>query len=112
MRRLLALSLLVVAAGSGCRMCASPYDYCGPVVDDGCAGGDYQSQPPSHSQPQFQDMPADEPMGDMETSEPVYYEGARSRPPKTATKSRGLDPNVPAAKLPRQAKMPGRTRSF
>ena len=25
-------------AASGCRMCASPYDYCGPVCDSGCGG--------------------------------------------------------------------------
>ncbi|HTQ39397.1 MAG TPA: hypothetical protein VMJ32_10230 [Pirellulales bacterium] len=36
MRRLLALSVIVFAANMGCRMCASPYDYCGPVVESGC----------------------------------------------------------------------------
>ncbi len=37
MRRLLTLLSLVIAA-SGCRMCSSPYDYCGPVVDSDCCG--------------------------------------------------------------------------
>jgi hypothetical protein len=36
MQRLLALSALVLVAATGCRMCASPYDYCGPVVECGC----------------------------------------------------------------------------
>jgi hypothetical protein len=39
MYRLLALSLFVLAAATGCHMCASPYDYCGPVVECGCVGG-------------------------------------------------------------------------
>jgi hypothetical protein len=45
MRRLLACSFvaltgLTIAAGTGCRMCASPYDYCGPVVEcDDCNSG-------------------------------------------------------------------------
>lgn len=38
MRHLFACSFVVltgltIAAGVGCRMCASPYDYCGPVVE-------------------------------------------------------------------------------
>ena len=33
MRSLLALSIVAILAGAGCRMCASPYDYCGPVVE-------------------------------------------------------------------------------
>lgn len=40
MNRLLGLSALVLLASTGCRMCASPYDYCGPVVECGCAGGE------------------------------------------------------------------------
>jgi hypothetical protein len=44
MRRVLAysfvfVSALTVAANGGCRMCASPFDYCGPVVD--CDNGGY-----------------------------------------------------------------------
>jgi hypothetical protein len=39
MRRLLALLPLLMMAAGGCRMCASPYDYCGPVVDSNCCGG-------------------------------------------------------------------------
>jgi hypothetical protein len=45
MRRLFACSFvaltgLTIAAGTGCRMCASPYDYCGPVVEcDDCNSG-------------------------------------------------------------------------
>jgi hypothetical protein len=38
-RRLLAAGfflVLIVAAGSGCRMCDHPYDYCGPVFDGHC----------------------------------------------------------------------------
>src|SRR3954453_7826689 len=48
MRRLLACSFvtltgLTIAAGTGCRMCASPFDYCGPVVEcnNGNCGGGY-----------------------------------------------------------------------
>src|SRR5262245_36411918 len=33
MRFVLALSLVGLIAAGGCRMCASPYDYCGPVVE-------------------------------------------------------------------------------
>jgi hypothetical protein len=50
MRRLFACSFvaltgLTIAAGTGCRMCASPYDYCGPVVecDNGNYGGGYHA---------------------------------------------------------------------
>ncbi|NQU22338.1 MAG: hypothetical protein HQ567_13745 [Candidatus Nealsonbacteria bacterium] len=36
-RTVFACSLLIlIAASTGCRMCASPYDYCGPVSTDGC----------------------------------------------------------------------------
>jgi len=38
MNRFLGLSALVLLAGAGCRMCACPYDYCGPVVECGCVG--------------------------------------------------------------------------
>ncbi len=40
MTRLLGLSALVLLAATGCRMCACPYDYCGPVVECDCAGGE------------------------------------------------------------------------
>jgi hypothetical protein len=40
MKRLLGLSALIMFAASGCRMCACPYDYCGPVVECGCMGGE------------------------------------------------------------------------
>jgi hypothetical protein len=40
MIRLLGLSALVLLASTGCRMCACPYDYCGPVVECGCVGGE------------------------------------------------------------------------
>jgi hypothetical protein len=33
MRAVLALTLVGLIAAGGCRMCASPYDYCGPVVE-------------------------------------------------------------------------------
>jgi hypothetical protein len=35
------LAALTLAASGGCRMCASPYDYCGPVVD--CDDGGYSN---------------------------------------------------------------------
>jgi hypothetical protein len=43
MRRVLAFSIvtlgaMILATSGGCRMCASPYDYCGPVVDSGDCG--------------------------------------------------------------------------
>jgi hypothetical protein len=34
-RLLLALALALVATTSGCRVCSSPYDYCGPVFSEG-----------------------------------------------------------------------------
>jgi hypothetical protein len=40
MTRSLGLFALVLLAATGCRMCASPYDYCGPVVESGCVGCD------------------------------------------------------------------------
>jgi hypothetical protein len=36
MSRLLALAFAILFAASGCRMCACPYDYCGPVPGCGC----------------------------------------------------------------------------
>jgi len=33
MRRVLAFSIVGLIAAAGCRMCASPYDYCGPVLE-------------------------------------------------------------------------------
>ena len=33
MRCVLALSIVGLIAAGGCRMCASPYDYCSPVVE-------------------------------------------------------------------------------
>ena len=39
-RTVFACSLLVlVAASAGCRMCASPYDYCGPTSTGECGQG-------------------------------------------------------------------------
>jgi hypothetical protein len=102
MRRLFALSLMLVAAGTGCRICASPYDYCGPVVDDCCCGSDYQPQTPypGPTEPVTSE-------GEVNSREPVYYEGNNSTPPKTATKStKPPRRTVPAADLPRQAKRP------
>jgi hypothetical protein len=40
MTRLLGLFALVLLAATGCRMGACPYDYCGPVVECGCVGGE------------------------------------------------------------------------
>jgi hypothetical protein len=37
--------LLAIAGAAGCRMCASPYDYCGPVVDDCCCASQYNAAP-------------------------------------------------------------------
>jgi hypothetical protein len=106
MRRLFALSLILVAAGTGCRICASPYDYCGPVVDDCCCGSDYQPQTPYHgpTEPVISDG---ESAGEADSTGPVYYEGNKSTTPKTATKSTTPPRRtVPAASLPRQAKRP------
>jgi len=35
MRRLFFTAMCVLAAAAGCRQCASPYDYCSPVVENG-----------------------------------------------------------------------------
>lgn len=37
-RLAIASMLLSLAAATGCRMCAHPYDYCGPIVSQGCHG--------------------------------------------------------------------------
>ncbi|MCC7083973.1 MAG: hypothetical protein IT427_03075 [Pirellulales bacterium] len=107
MRRLLTLSLLLIAAGSGCRMCASPYDYCGPVVDDGCCGGEYQNYAPRyHGAPATNDSVIDG------SQDQIYYESSRPKTPKTATKAKRFPSAVPAATLPRQAKQPNSVRSY
>jgi hypothetical protein len=36
MLRTLFVIVLAFAASAGCRMCASPYDYCGPVYSGNC----------------------------------------------------------------------------
>ena len=39
MRRIFFAAVCVLAASAGCRQCASPYDYCSPVVENGpCPG--------------------------------------------------------------------------
>lgn len=100
MRRLLALSFVLIATGSGCRMCASPYDYCGPVVDDCCCNSDYQPSVP------YQGSPVAE-MESMESSEPVYYESTRPMPTKAVTKPSNSNQFMATPTLPRQAKRPG-----
>jgi hypothetical protein len=103
MRRLLALSLVVVAAASGCRMCASPYDYCGPVVDDCCCGSDYQPQVP------YQGTSA----ATMETTEPVYYEGNKPMPTKSARKPNySTQQTSMQSPMPRQVKRPVQTNRY
>jgi hypothetical protein len=59
MRRLFAL-LSLLGALSGCRMCASPYDYCGPVVDDNCCGypGGGPAMGPNQGAPYYENAPA------------------------------------------------------
>jgi hypothetical protein len=44
MRKLLFAALCGLAATVGCRQCASPYDYCSPVVENGpqCGPGPMQ----------------------------------------------------------------------
>ncbi|MDZ4821403.1 MAG: hypothetical protein SGJ20_20770 [Planctomycetota bacterium] len=39
MTRFLIAGVLACAAFSGCRICDSPYDYCGPVLDSRFDGG-------------------------------------------------------------------------
>jgi hypothetical protein len=48
MLRKFGITALVLCAAVGCHMCASPYDYCGPVIENGgppsqgcatCGGG-------------------------------------------------------------------------
>ena len=75
MKRLLGISALVLFAATGCRMCACPYDYCGPVVECGCVGcdsgpsGPYEESSPAvegetitPGAPQMAPTPADSPM--------------------------------------------------
>ncbi len=46
-------ALCVMAASSGCRMCASPYDYCGPVVECDCCGDGGHSAENQESVPYY-----------------------------------------------------------
>jgi hypothetical protein len=64
MRRFFAITALVLSAAAGCHMCASPYDYCGPVIENNGPqsygpqmGGDYAATRPSYG-PQSQSMAA------------------------------------------------------
>jgi len=70
MRRLLALAIVGLAAGTGCRMCASPYDYCGPVVDNDCANAGAGFAPHADtSGPAYDNVPA--PEGKVESPTPA-----------------------------------------
>jgi len=59
MRRVITLLSLLIAAG-GCRMCASPYDYCGPVVDSDCCGypGGGPAMAGNHGAAYYENAPA------------------------------------------------------
>jgi len=58
MRRFIAVAVIVFIASAGCHMCASPYDYCSPVVEsyDGPEGdgawSDSGSEMASRNMPQ------------------------------------------------------------
>ena len=73
MARLLLAGLLLIVAGSGCRMCSNCYDYASPVMDCPCGGpyarvgsvadSSYDSAPPSPDEvvlPIPQELPAEE----------------------------------------------------
>jgi hypothetical protein len=38
MRRFFVIAVCVLSASTGCHMCASPYDYCSPVVENNGPG--------------------------------------------------------------------------
>ncbi len=71
MLRKFAVAALVLCAAVGCHMCASPYDYCGPVIENGPHGqscptcsmnGDYAAARQSNGQ-QSQSMVANSQSG-------------------------------------------------
>jgi hypothetical protein len=81
MRRVLALSIVGLIAAGGCRMCASPYDYCGPVVecDDSVHPAGY-TMPTSKSAPET--VPAREATPQLQPPSPVP--GPQSETPQAS----------------------------
>src|SRR5262249_31845484 len=57
------------AAAGGCRMCASPYDYCGPVVECGDNHPSEYSAQPAASGSDYETVPA--PAAKPETPTPA-----------------------------------------
>jgi hypothetical protein len=89
-----ALGLLVLSAATGCRMCACPYDYCGPVLEDGCGycgganamqgnmhmnSGDEQSAMPGQMQEEV--MPGRS--GSPTVAPPMQSTPAKPNPPQS-----------------------------
>ena len=81
MRYLLALSIVGVIAAGGCRMCASPYDYCGPVVecDDSSHPAAY-TMPTTNSAPEA--VPAPQAKPELQSPSPVP--GPQSETPQAS----------------------------
>jgi hypothetical protein len=94
MRRLLALSLCVsatafaIATAEGCRMCASPYDYCGPVVESGgCGENGGGPAPVSKVAPYYNGTPNND--GDVMPAPPATNSAPQRTPtPATTPQSR------------------------
>jgi hypothetical protein len=72
MRRVLALSIIGLIAAGGCRMCASPYDYCGPVVecDDSTHPAAY-TMPPTSAAPETVPAPQAKPQSQAPVAPPA-----------------------------------------
>lgn len=80
---------LVLAASSGCRMCASPYDYCGPVYDSAPPNPPQYSAPPmGDAPPPLEDGPAiDIPIPEEsipDSPQPSSRKSARAKPKATS----------------------------
>jgi len=72
MRYVLAISIIGLIAAGGCRMCASPYDYCGPVVEcDGDGHPAAYSMPPSSSGPETVPAPQAKPESQAPATPPA-----------------------------------------
>jgi hypothetical protein len=80
MRYVLALSGIALIAAGGCRMCASPYDYCGPVVECDDAGHPGYMTAPTSAAPETIPTPQAKPQMQM----PVPSPGPQSEVPQAS----------------------------
>ena len=88
MRCVLALSIIGLIAAAGCRMCASPYDYCGPVVE--C---DDSSHPAAYTIPATSAAPETVPAPQAKPESPTPSPAPQSEMPQ-ASRTRSSIPQA------------------